>query len=414
MSLPSQFVALGTPAYRRYWLGSLSSVGGMQLLTIGQGWLVFELTNSPIDLGWLGAASALPNVVMGLFGGALADRLDKRVVLRATALMNAALIFVLAILDFSGVVTVGHVLTIAALQSLVSGLDWPARSAIYPLLIDRAHMMSAVALNSIVWQSTRMVMPAIGGALLAVTDTAVLFALAGCGMLCMAWVVHRLDVHAPGNSTGNALEHTLDGLRFIRDNQLFLMLMLVAFTAMFFGTSYVSLMPAFATLLGAGSEGYGVLLSASGVGSLLGTFISGIVQRDQRSGSAMLLCAGAFAPCIMVFATITAFADVLPGAYWMALPFVLAAAALSSVFNIVSMTIMQLRVPDALRGRVMGVHGISFSFMSLGALFTGALAEPLGTPLATIVAASVVVVVVGWVALTQSVVRNAHHASTAS
>ncbi len=406
MALPAQFAALGTPAYRNYWLGSAAAVGGLQLLTIAQGWLVFELTHSPLYLGLLGVAASVPNLVLGFFGGAIADRLDKREVLRATALINAFLMLVLAMLDYGGAITVMHVLVIAALQSIVSGLDWPTRSAVYPMLIAREHMMSAVALNSIVWQSTRMVMPAIGGMLLAFTDTWVLFALSALGMLTMAWVVHRLDIHAPGSKTATALDHTIEGLRFIRDNRLFLLLLLLAYTTMFFGTSYVSLMPAFSALLGAGSGGYGILLSATGVGSVLGTIIAGFAQRDERSGRIMLLCAGAFAPCIIAFATVALLADVLPGAFALALVFAMAASVISSVFNILSMTIMQLRVPDALRGRVMGIHGISFSCMSLGAIFTGSMATVIGTPSATIVSASIVLLVVAWVALTQAVLRD--------
>jgi MFS family permease len=406
MALPAQFAALATPAYRNYWLGSTASVGGLQLLTIAQGWLVYELTRSPLYLGLLGVASSVPNLVLGFFGGAIADRLDKREVLRATALLNALLMFVLAALDASGVITVVHVLIIAVLQSIVTGLDWPTRSAVYPMLIAREHMMSAVALNSIVWQGTRMVMPALGGLLLAATDTWVLFALAGLGMLVMAWVVHRLAIHAPGTRTATALDHTLEGLRFIRDNRLFLVLLLLAYVTMFFGTSYVTLMPAFSALLGAGSDGYGLLLSATGVGSVLGTVVSGFAQREERVGRIMLLCAGAFAPCIIAFAVVALFADRLPGAFLLALPFAMAASLFSSVFNILSMTIMQLRVPDALRGRVMGIHGISFSCMSLGAIFTGSMATAIGTPSATIISASIVLLVVAWVALTQAIVRE--------
>lgn len=99
MALPAQFIALATPAYRNYWLGSTASVAGLQLLTIAQGWLVYELTRSPLYLGLLGVAASVPNLVLGFFGGAIADRLDKREVLRATALMNALLMFALAALE---------------------------------------------------------------------------------------------------------------------------------------------------------------------------------------------------------------------------------------------------------------------------------------------------------------------------
>ena len=402
----SQFAALANPAYRHYWLGSLASVGGMQLLMLGQGWLLFELTHSTVTLGLLGAAVSIPNILVSLFGGAIADRLDKRVVLRTTALVNAALILVLTWLDFSGQVQVWHVLAIAGVQSLVTGLDWPTRSALYPMLIDRQHMMSAVALNSIIWQGTRMVMPAIGGALLAYGDTWVLFLLSALGTLCMAIVVHRLDVHAPGVRTGTTLGQTLEGMRFILNNRLFLVLMLLAYVTMFFGSSYVQLMPAFAKLLGADSKGFGFLLSAAGLGSILGTLTAGYVQRNHRSGRMMLWCAGVFGPCLMLLALVTQFAEHTPYAYGLAIGCVLAAALVSSTYNIVSMTLMQLQVPDALRGRVMGIHGISFSFMSLGALFTGALAAQIGTPMATFVSASIVLVVVIWLASSQPVLRE--------
>ncbi len=402
----SQFAALGNPAYRHYWLGSVASVGGLQLLTIAQAWLVFELTHSPLTLGLLGAAASIPNILVSLFGGAIADRLDKRVVLQTTALVNAALILLLTWLDFSGQVQVWHILAIAGVQSLVSGLDWPTRSALYPMLINRDHMMSAVALNSIVWQGTRMVMPAIGGALLAFGEAWILFLLAAIGMLCMAAVVYRLDVHTPRVRTGTALGQTLEGMRFILNNRLFLMLMLLAYVTMFFGSSYVQLMPAFAKLLDAGSQGFGLLLSAAGLGSILGTLAAGYVQRDHRSGRMMLLCAGVFAPCLMLFALVTQFAAHTPYGYGLALGCVLAAAVVSSTYNIVSMTLMQLQVPDALRGRVMGIHGISFSFMSLGALFTGGIAAQIGTPMATFVSAAIVLAVVLWMAASQPVLRE--------
>ena len=118
MGIPAQFGALRSYNYRRYWLGSLASIGGTQLLILGKGWLVFELSGSPFHLGLLGAASALPSILVTLFGGVLADRVDKRRLLMITSLSIAALLLLLAALDATEVVAVWHVITIAALISL--------------------------------------------------------------------------------------------------------------------------------------------------------------------------------------------------------------------------------------------------------------------------------------------------------
>jgi MFS family permease len=146
-----RYPALGFPQFRRYWLASFASVGATQLVTLGQGWLIFELSGSALQLGVLGAAASLPNILVTLLGGVIADRFDRRRILLATSLVTAALLATLALLDFSGLVSVWHVLLIAGLVSLVSGLDWPARASIFPLLLDRHAYLSGVALNAFIW-----------------------------------------------------------------------------------------------------------------------------------------------------------------------------------------------------------------------------------------------------------------------
>ena len=160
----ARYPALGFPLYRRYWLASFASVGATQLITLGQGWLIFELSGSAVQLGLLGAAAALPNILMTLAGGVIADRFDKRRILMCTSLATTLLLATLAWLDATDRVAVWHVLTVAALVSLITGLDWPVRVSLYPQLIERSAFMSAVALNSFIWQATRMAVPAAAAA----------------------------------------------------------------------------------------------------------------------------------------------------------------------------------------------------------------------------------------------------------
>ena len=158
----ARFAALRGPRFRRYWLGSAASVGAFQLLIMGQGWLVYELSGSTLQLGFLGAASSIPTIIASLAGGVIADRVDRRRMIIATSLLTALLLALLATLDGSEVVRVWHVLAIAGTIALVVGFDFPARMAIFPSLVGRSHMMSAVALNAMLWQGTRMFLPALG------------------------------------------------------------------------------------------------------------------------------------------------------------------------------------------------------------------------------------------------------------
>jgi predicted MFS family arabinose efflux permease len=333
------------------------------------GWLVFELSGSTLKLGLLGAAGAIPQILVTLFGGVLADRLDKRKVLMVTSLVISALLLILAVLDFTGVVKVWHVIVIAALIGLTSGFDWPARQALFPSLIDRKHMMSAVVLNSVLWQGTRMIVPAIGGIVIAVSSTAVVFMAAAIGFFTMFLVMASLDVVHRVTPRGNSLHQFVEGLRFIGSSKLFAILIPLTWIVTFFGVSYIQLMPAFAEILGVGERGFGFLISASGVGSVTGTILIVLVQNTCRLG--WLILGGSLCSTLALFSFsfVTGYAETIQNAYTIAICFVFLMSMFNSMYLISSMTVLQLRVPDALRGRVMGIHGITFSLIPLGALF---------------------------------------------
>lgn len=400
--------ALGHPQYLRYWLGSFASVGATQLMVMGQGWLVYELSESAMNLGYLGAAASIPTLAMTLFGGAMADRLDKRLVLMATSLLVSGLLLILAFLDWSQNVAVWHVLLIAGLIAFVSGFDWPTRQAIFPQLIETRDMMSAVALNSIIWQSCRMLMPAFGGLLIALSDTWVIFLLCAAGFFTMFLVVSGLKVKIPVNRApiGSTLTQISAGVKFIAGNYLFATLIPLSFAGMFFGSSYMQLMPAFADLLQIDSSGYGYLISATGVGSVVGTILVGSFQHSRYLGSIMLLSCGLAGLLIYLFALVSAFAVDLPGAYFIALITVFAVSGCSSVFMITSMTVLQLNVPDAIRGRVMGIHGMTYSMIPLGGLLAGAIATMTSAPVAISVGGTVYIGIVLWIAIKRPKIRQ--------
>ena len=144
-----RFDALSSVPYRRFWIGSIASVGSTQLYFVGMAWLVFELSDSALDLGLLGAATAVATILATLVGGLVADRINRHSVLILTTATSAVLLLILAALDATELVRVCHVLLISALLGLVQGFDFPSCSSIFPALIEPKQMMSAVSLNSI-------------------------------------------------------------------------------------------------------------------------------------------------------------------------------------------------------------------------------------------------------------------------
>ncbi|MXZ43539.1 MAG: MFS transporter [Gammaproteobacteria bacterium] len=368
--LNRRFPALLYPSFRRYWYGSFASVSASNLLYVGQLWLVEEMTGSEVHLGFLGAMMAVPGIVMNLIGGVIADRMNKRTLLLCTSLCNATLIGLLTFLDFTNLVRVWHVYTIAAALSLITGIDWPVRASIYPSLVRRHSYLSAVSLNAFVWQSNRMIAPAIGGLILWIGGTSVVFSVCTFGFLVMFFVL--LTIPMPDSELtdeSSAWQELRDGVRFIFKHPLFRWLTLLTFLGMFFVQSYVQQMSRFTELLGQGEREFGLLLAAGGLGSVVGTLIVASMRRNRWLGYVML--GGGFTSAAATLAFAFAASNQL---YYVALICAVAGALLGSFFLINAMTTMQLAVPQHLRGRVMGINTIGFNLVPLGGLFLGLVA----------------------------------------
>jgi len=368
--------------------------------------LPYPLFDSALDLGLLGAATAVPTILATLVGGLVADRINRRSVLILTTGTAAVLLLILAVLDATEVVQVWHVLLISGLLGLVHGFDFPSRSSIFPSLIEPKQMMSAVSLNSILWQGSRMIFPAIGGLLIALTDTSLIFVLCGIGFITMVMVLFSLEVVQEIPENANPWHEFKEGVRYVLHQRLFLTLIMLTWISMFFGTSFVQIMPIFADLFDSGERGYGLLISATGIGSVTGNLFISHFQQSRRLGLIMLSCA-ALAPFALAgFSLVTGTLPNAAGAFWLACFFAVLASAFSSVFLVSSMTVLQLKVPDKLRGRVMGIHSITFSMIALGGLASGALATKFSAPIAVVIGAVVVLSSVIWVTLRRGEIIN--------
>lgn len=369
--------ALHFPQYRNFWLGMFCAVGGFQVLMFGQFWLVHELTGSPLYLGYIGMANAIPAIILNLVGGVVADKTDKKRLIVITELSSATLVLVLGILTLVQVVRFWHVLVIAILAGAINAFNQPARQALFPHLVDRKALTSAVALNSLVWTSLRIIAPAIAGMLIYALGTAASFFFAGAGMVTFALIVNRLRVSKIENiSSGNSLEDMLQGLRFIRDHSIFSFLIIMTFFNSFFGMAYVNQMPVFASdILKIGVDGQGVLLSVNGIGSMIMTVWVGFKGNFRRMGLVLIGGAALSGLSVAGFALSSEYLR----SYLLAVVFMFATGVFSSVSYISTISALQMMVPDQMRGRVMGFFGMTWNIMPLGGMYAGALAEVTGT-----------------------------------
>ena len=399
-NLVAKLGALSNAKYRRYWLGSLASVGAIQIVTMAQGWLIVDkLGGSTIDVGILGGATAIPTILISLFGGVLADRVDRRKLIITVSIASAALLMLLAILDATNVVQIWHVVVIASAQGLVMGFDGPVRSSYFPLLIERKHMTSAVVLGTVMWQFSRLVTPIIGGILITYGGTQSVFFVGVLGWVSMLLVMISLKVSSPpADKSRNVLGDIVEGVRFILSRRDFVLLIGLTYSTHFFGMQYLQLMPFFAKRFGREADGFGIMLSALGLGALAGTFVVGRVSGSSLIGYIMIAGSLMFTAAVISFGFAPSF--------YIALVFLFIGGLSNTIFFVVAMTTLQLRVPERMRGRVMGIYTITFSFIPLGGVMGGIIASVYDERIAVAIGAAILASIFVFVGIAQPVIRN--------
>ena len=396
--------ALRYPKYRAYWLGTLASVSGFQMAIFTQGWVTYELTGSALYLGYVGLSNAVPAIALNLVGGVFADKLDKRRLIFFTQIIITSLIFLLGFLTLTDSIRVWHIIAIGFVAGGVNAFDQPARQALYPHLIDRKVMTSAVALNSAIWSGVRVIAPMTAGIAISLIGTAAAFFMAGSGFLLMAIVIALLHVpRIESASSGSPMHDMLEGLKFIGGSTIFSFLIGMTFFNSFFGMAYVTMMPAFAVdILKLGADGQGVLMSASGIGAIAVTLYLGWGGTFSRKG--LLIVGGGmmFGISLVAFALTSKYI----GSFELAIALMLIMGVSSSTYMITIMSSLQLLVPNNMRGRVMGFYGMTWSIMPLGGAQAGVIAIFVGVPIAIAIGGGLVAAFALGPAMINRQVRN--------
>jgi MFS family permease len=400
--------ALKYPPFRRFWLGNLAAVGAQQIMWMAQGVLVLELTGKAVSIGYVGVATAAPAILLNLVGGVVADRIDQRKIILTTQVVTSTAVGILAFLVATDVVEVWHVIAVAFVGGCTQAFNNPARQSIFPNLVERKDLMNAVALNSIVWQSMRIVAPAMGGLVLAIFGIAATYMLVCAGFLLLGVAVIGLPAQPRARKERTSpLADLKEGLRFVSANFLFAFLIGMSFFNSFFGFSTQQMMPVYTEeILHVNRFWLGMLLSASGVGAILGIGALGYVGDVERKGLLIIGGATAFGGFIILFALSTF--------YPLSLILVFFMGAAGTLYMITVQTTLQLRVPDELRGRVMGIYGITHNVGPLGALQAGIIADTVSPPAALIVGGTAIILFALGVAYSNRSVRTLQGAPAAA
>jgi MFS family permease len=375
--LGDAFRALRYYNFRLFFAGQLISLVGTWMQTVAQSWLIYRMTGSSTLLGLVGFSSQIPVFLFSPLGGVAADRYNRHRMIIITQSASMVLALILAALTLSGHIRIWHIFVLSAALGVVTSVDIPARQAFFQEMVGRDDLINAIALNSSMFNSARIVGPAIAGMLVAWIGEGWCFFANGISFLAVIAGLVMMQMNRPRMAIeGSPLENIIEGFKFVAQSgpvrAFMLLLGLVSFTAM----PYAVLMPLFADkILHGGAQALGLLMGCSGVGALCGAVT--LAMRKTLKGLSVWVavsCAG-FGVSLLAFS----FSRLL----WLSAVLLVPTGFCMMIQMASSNTMIQSMVPDRLRGRVMSVYAMTFMGMApLGSLLAGSLAHKLGAPMA--------------------------------
>ncbi|CAM5247314.1 MFS transporter [Streptomyces tanashiensis] len=332
--------------YRRLWFGNTVSWVGQGMTALAVSLQVYDITRSPFSVGLVGLFALVPLVVFGLYGGAIADTVDRRKLGLASASGSAVLSVALAAAAFAGFHHVWFLYGIVALQAVCAALNSPARSSMIPRLLPPEQLRAANALNSMVTTFGTLVGPSLGGLIVGFAGYQTAYLVDAVAFTASLYAMWRLPSMLP-ERTGGKRASVLDGLRFLATRPNLRMTFFSDFCAMILAHPR-ALFPAIAVLwYGGDAKTAGLLVAAPAFGALLGGVLSGWQGRIRHHGQAILLSVAAWGTAIAVFG--------LTRNLWLGLLMLAVAGYSDTVSMIFRNTMMQVAAPDEMRGRLQGV-----------------------------------------------------------
>ncbi len=395
MKLPHAWRALNHRAYRLFWIGQLVSLTGSWMQSAAQQWLVYRLTGSSLRLGVVMMAATLPVTVLAPVAGVLIDRADKRRLLMRLQATMMMLAVALAVLTATGVVSFVHVVILASLAGCVNAFDMPARQAFTADMVAREDLMSAIALNSSIFNGARLFGPAVAGILVARLGETPAFVMNALSYVAV--IAALLAMKLPQVAVTRELKHPWvemrEGAAYLLRDRSSLSLVVMVGIACTLTFPFTTLVPVIAVeRLGLGADGFGMLVSSFGFGALIGASMLAALSAHRDAGRMLIAARGVASVAIAGVA-------VSRSVPLSCLAMAVAGWALITHLA-TSNTLIQLRVPDELRGRVMSFYTwCAVGTAPFGALFMGGVAEHLGAPAALLISSAACLVLMALVPL---------------
>ena len=369
--LARTFSALHYRDFRLLWIGAFTSTTGTWMATVAQGWVVLQMTQSAFLLGVDGFLSTGPMLVFSLFGGVVADRIDRRKIMLLSQYLQMSFAFILAAVIWAGNIEVWHILLLSFLTGSAQSFSGPAYISLLPLLVKREDMPNAIAMNSMQFNLARVIGPVMAGLSLAAFGAAICFALNGLSFLAV--ILALLLIRTPQvNRTvaqGGMMDEMRAGFRFVRERPKLMVLTFLAFTGTFLGMPIITLLPVVTTkIFNLGPKGFAWMMATYGSGSVAGALLVAATAHQARKGKLAIELQLAFACLLVGFA----FSRNLALSHLIAF---LAGACIVGVIALYS-SLVQLTTSDEMRGRVMSIFMLAFrGGMPLGSLIAGYVAQ---------------------------------------
>lgn len=366
------FSALRYRDFRLVWIGAFTSTIGTWMQTMAQAWVVYRMTDSALMLGFDAFLGTGPMLLFSLFGGVIADRVERRKIMLASQYLQMLFAIVLSILLYTHTVKIWHIFIMSFLTGSVQSFSGPAYASLLPLLVKREDMPNAIAMNSMQFNLARVIGPAIGGIAIEVYGAAACFALNAVSFLpiILAYkVIKSPDIRGEKHERMGIMAEMKQGFAFVTARKSLLMLTFLAFAGTFLGMPMLTLFPVVAkTIFAGGAKAYSQLLVTYALGSVLGALFVAASSHRQRKGKLALVMQLGFAALLVAFAFSRAFH----------LSLVIAFGAGICIVGVISLysSLVQLATTDAMRGRVMSIFMLAFrGGMPLGSLAAGFIAQ---------------------------------------
>lgn len=383
----SAFPAFCSRNFRLYFVGQIVSMIGTWLQMVALGWLVLEMTGSAFWVGVTAAASTLPTLLFSLFGGVIVDRYDRKTILLWTQILSMVLALVLGVFTLTGAITLVIIMELAFLLGCVTAVATPALQAFLSEMVEHDQLRSAVALNSAILNTSRVIGPVIAGFMISYTGTGGAFLANGVSYIAVILALFAIHTTVPREKvtdSGSPLQSIRDGVVYTWQHPIIRTIVLFASVMSVFGWSFMSMLPVVAKqTYGLGSEGMGYLFSALGLGSLSGTVLVSINSGRVRNSSMVVGGSVTFSLGLIAFSFAQ---DERLGMIFL----FIAGMGILSAFATMTATVQYL-VDDRYRGRVMSIYlMVLVGLLPIGNLEVGILSELFGTAVAIRVGSAVV------------------------